>query len=73
VTGLQEYPSWLLVRRTGPFPDEVALLREIYASLQPAHAALDPSSAPPLAGWFDLNTDVICKSLRELGSECVSE
>lgn len=73
VSGLQEYPSWLLVRRIGPFSDEVALLQEIYGSLEPAHAALDPSSAPPLAGWFDLNTEVICKSLRELGSECVSE
>jgi hypothetical protein len=51
----------------------VALLQEIYGSLEPAHAALDPSSAPPLAGWFDLNTEVICKSLRERGSECVSE
>ena len=38
-----------------------------------AQAALRPPIPSALAGWFDLNTDVICKSLRELGSECVSE
>jgi hypothetical protein len=73
VMGEQAYPSWFLVRRIGPLQDKIALLKDIYASLVPAQAALDPASAPALAGWFDLNMDVICKSLRELGSECVSE
>jgi Dolichyl-phosphate-mannose-protein mannosyltransferase len=73
VIGEQVFPSWILVRRLGPFPNEVALLQDIHASLEPARAALLPTAPRPLAGWFDLNMDVICKSLRELGSECVSE
>jgi hypothetical protein len=73
VIGEQVFPSWILVRRIGPFQNEVALLQDIYASLEPARAALLPTAPRPLAGWFDLNMDVICNSLRELGSECVSE
>jgi hypothetical protein len=73
VVGEQVYPSWFLVRRIGPYENKVALLKDVYRSLAPAQAALDPASAPALAGWFDLNMDVICKSLRELGSECASE
>jgi hypothetical protein len=73
VVGEQAYPSWFLVRRIGPFQNKVALLKDVHASLAPAQAALDPASAPALAGWFDLNMDVICKSLGELGSECVGE
>jgi len=73
VVGEQAYPSWFLVRSIGPFDDEVALLKDIHATLAPAQAALDPSSAPALAGWFNLNIEVVCKSLRELHAECVSE
>jgi hypothetical protein len=73
LVGEQAYPSWFLVRRIGPFDDQVALLQEIYATLAPAQAALDPSSAPALAGWFDLNMGVVCKSLLERSARCATQ
>lgn len=73
VIGEQAFPSWILIRRLGPFPDAVSLLQDIRASLKPARDALLPTAPAPLVGWFDLNLEVLCKSLRELGAECVSE
>jgi hypothetical protein len=70
---LGRFPRWLLVEVHGEFNDEAAVLRATGEALAAAQAALRPPIPSALAGWFDLNTDVICKSLRELGSECVSE
>jgi hypothetical protein len=67
------FPSWIILRRLGPFADDIALLRAIYAALQPAEAALLPPVPTPLAGWFDLNAAVLCESLSKLGSECGTE
>ena len=64
------FGSWIIVQRTGPFADGAALLKAIYAALQPAHAALLPPVPEPLAGWFELSAAVLCESLSKLGSEC---
>lgn len=70
VIGEQVFPSWILVRRIGPFPDGVSLLQEIYVALEPARAALLPTAPAPLVGWFELNLDVLCKSLLEQSAPC---
>lgn len=70
VVGEIPFGSWIIVRRIGPFADGVALLKAIYAALQPAHAALLPPVPEPLAGWFELSDAVLCESLSKLGSEC---
>jgi len=64
------FGSWIIVRRIGPFADGAALLKAIYAALQPADAAMLPPVPEPLAGWFDLNLEVLCEALSTLGSEC---
>ena len=69
----ERFPRWLFIEARGEFTDEGAVLRAIHEALLSAERGLQPPVPAPLAGWFDLNVDVICKSLRELGSECVSE
>jgi mannosyltransferase len=70
VVGNQVFGSWDIVRRIGPFADEVALLQDIYAALQPVHAALLPPVPQPLEGWFDLNAAVLCESLLTKSARC---
>jgi mannosyltransferase len=69
----QRFPRWLLIESRGEFTNEPAVLRAIHDALVAAQDGLQPPVPTALAGWFDLNTDVICESLRELDSECVSE
>jgi len=66
--GLQDFGSWMLIRVPGPFADRDAVLRALAVTL--AHARGDiPAPLPaPLAGWFELNRSVVCKSGAELGS-----
>jgi hypothetical protein len=73
---LEEYPvarfrSWVLVEVRGEFSDPASVLAATEKALVAARDGLQPPVPEPLAGWFGLNVDVLCKSLRELGSECV--
>ncbi|HEY3106891.1 MAG TPA: glycosyltransferase family 39 protein [Gaiellaceae bacterium] len=75
VTGLQRYtlgrfPRWLLIEVRGEFNDRTAVLHATERALAAAQAGLRPPVPTALAGWFDLNLEVLCKSLHELGSEC---
>jgi hypothetical protein len=67
------FRRWLVIRAGASFQDESALLAAVRRAVTEARAALVEPLPPALAGWFDLNLDVLCKSLRELGAECVSE
>jgi hypothetical protein len=73
VVGEAAFPSWIIVRKLGPFPEPAALLQEVYGALQPARRALLPPQPAPLEGWFELNSTVLCEALSSLGAECVSE
>jgi hypothetical protein len=64
------FPRWLLVEVRGEFNDSAAVLRSTEKALAASRDALRPPIPPALAGWFGLNLEVLCKSLRELGSEC---
>jgi Dolichyl-phosphate-mannose-protein mannosyltransferase len=64
------FPRWLLVEVRGEFNDSAAVLRSTEKALAASRDALRPPIPSALAGWFDLNLEVLCKSLRELGSEC---
>jgi hypothetical protein len=75
---LEDYPvarfrSWVLVELRGEFAEAASVLAAIEKALVAARDGLQPPVSGPLAGWFALNIDVLCKSLRELGAECVSE
>jgi hypothetical protein len=64
------FPRWLIVEVRGEFNDSAAVLRSTEEALAASRDALRPPIPPALGGWFDLNLEVLCKSLRELGSEC---
>jgi hypothetical protein len=69
VSGLEDFGSWMLVRSGGPFRDPTAIL---LAADRILAAAQRRFQRPPdaLAGWFELNRSVICKSLLERSDEC---
>ena len=67
------FGSWLLIPLRGPFQDEVAVMQAVERALARAQAALSPPIPSALSGWFGLNLEVLCKSVHELGAECVSE
>ena len=67
------FPRWLIVEVRGEFDDRAAVLRATEDALASAKSALRPPVPAALAGWFGLNLEVLCKSLHELGAECVSE
>lgn len=70
---VEGFGSWVLIELRGEFTDDASILREIEKALVAARDGLEPPVPDALAGWFGLNESVICKSLRELGAECVSE
>jgi hypothetical protein len=67
------FESWLLVRASGPFGDRDAVLRATVEALAGVRPALQEPIPEPLAGWFELNLDVLCKSLATTVPECVQE
>jgi hypothetical protein len=67
------YRSWLLVRSQGPFGGREAVLAAIVRVLADVRPALQEPIPEPLAGWFELNLDVLCKSLATTVPECVKE
>lgn len=69
----RRFDRWLLIRLPGPFAGQVAVLQAAERALGAAREALVGPLPDALAGWFRLNLDVLCKSLRSLGAECVSE
>jgi hypothetical protein len=72
VAGREDFGSWTIIRVEGPLRDEAAVLRETLFALAEARSSV-VRPPPALRGWFDLDMDVICKSLHELGAECVGE
>ena len=73
VPGGHAFGSWLIVERGGPFRDRDAVLSAVSAALQRSRAALRGPVPAPLAGWFDLNLSVVCKSGLNPAAECVTE
>jgi Dolichyl-phosphate-mannose-protein mannosyltransferase len=70
VPGMHDFGAWMIVRRGGPFADKEAILRAVYGALLDARADLAPPLPDQLAGWFELNRDVLCESLAKRGSGC---
>jgi hypothetical protein len=64
------FPSWIVARSSGPFPDEPALLQAAYEAIADAHAALIAPRDGTLGVWFDLNEKVLCESLMEHSTRC---
>ncbi|MFN2469741.1 MAG: hypothetical protein ABR583_01905 [Gaiellaceae bacterium] len=63
------FPSWLLVRARGPFPDEQAVLQAAVRALVAARASLiHPEDEQ--RGYIRLNLDVLCAALESLGESC---
>jgi Dolichyl-phosphate-mannose-protein mannosyltransferase len=60
---------WILVLRS-KYDDSASVLLAIHDALATFRTALRPPIPPALAGWFELNTTVLCQALRDLGSEC---
>jgi hypothetical protein len=67
------FPSWITIELRGPFPDRVAVLAALEDVLAAVRQGLGPPLPAPLVGWFALNLDVLCQSLRSLNAGCVSE
>jgi len=67
------FGSWVLIELRGEFTDPASVLAATEKALAAARDGLQPPVPHALAGWFGLDLDVICKSLRELGSECGTE
>jgi hypothetical protein len=72
VAGREDFGSWTILRVEGPFRDEDAVLRETLVALAEARSSV-VRPPPALQGWFDLNMDVICKSLLERSVRCVTQ
>jgi hypothetical protein len=73
VGGAHDFGSWLLVRAEGPFPDQDAVLGAAVRVLTGVRPALQEPIPEPLAGWFELNLEVLCKSRATPTPECVKE
>ena len=69
----QDFGSWLLIRRAGPFNDSKSVLYAVDRSLADARSKLEPPVPTHLAAWFDFNREVVCDSLSKLGSQCGTE
>jgi len=69
----QDFGSWLLIRRAGPFNDSKSVLHAVDRSLADARTKLEPPVPTHLAAWFDFNREVVCDSLSKLGSQCGTE
>jgi len=67
------FGSWVLIELRGEFTDAASVLAATEKALAAARDGLQPPVPHALAGWFGLDLDVLCKSLRELGSECGTE
>ena len=67
------FPRWLLVQVPGALADPASVLRATEEALLATREGLEEPLPSALAGWFDLNLDVLCKSLNEVGAECGSE
>jgi len=65
--GYHDFGSWMIVRIPGPFADREAVLRAIAAPLDQARGELRAPLPAPLAGWFDLNRSVVCKTALSFG------
>ena len=64
------FERWWIVELRGEFDDPVSVLRATAGALQTFQTALSPPVPDALAGWFDLNTSVLCKALLTKGAEC---
>jgi hypothetical protein len=64
------FRSWLLVRSPGPFADRDAVLAAAARVLARVRPALREPVPESLAGWFDLNLEVLCESLATPTAEC---
>jgi Dolichyl-phosphate-mannose-protein mannosyltransferase len=73
VAGARRFGSWLLVRAEGPFPTRDAVLGAAVRALAAVRPALQGPIPEPLAGWFELNLEVLCKSRATPTPECVKE
>jgi hypothetical protein len=67
---IRRFPRWLIVEVHGEFADPAAVLAATGRALRAVQGGLDPPVPDALAGWFDLNTDVLCKALTHLGRGC---
>jgi hypothetical protein len=64
------FRSWLLVRVEGPFRSPAGVLQAVAGVLAKVRPALREPVPSALAGWFDLNESVVCKSLLERSGRC---
>jgi hypothetical protein len=64
------FRGWLLVRVEGPFRSPAGVLHAVAGVLAKVRPALREPVPAALAGWFDLNESVVCKSLLERGATC---
>ena len=71
--GGEDFGSWVILPKRGPFADREEVLRAIELALVQGRSQLRTPLPPPLAGWFELNRAVICESLAQLGSRCGTE
>jgi hypothetical protein len=67
------FPRWLIIEVRGEFDDRVAVLRATNEALASAKDALRPPIPSALAGWFDLNLEILCKSLFERSARCATQ
>jgi Dolichyl-phosphate-mannose-protein mannosyltransferase len=66
------FDRWWIVEQRGEFNDPDSVMRAIADALQMFQVALRPPVPDALAGWFDLNTSVLCKALSTKSAGCVT-
>jgi hypothetical protein len=67
---IARFPRWLIVEIHGEFTGAGAVLTATEGALRAVQRELEPPVPDALAGWFELNTDVLCKALIRLGRRC---
>ena len=64
------FARWYIIELRGEFNDGASILQAVDDALETLRNALQPPVPDALSGWFELNTSVLCKAVRQLGSEC---
>jgi hypothetical protein len=67
------FERWWIIELRGEFNDPESVMRAIADALQTFQVALRPPVPDALAGWFDLNTSVLCKALSTKSAGCVRQ
>jgi hypothetical protein len=67
------FERWWIIELRGEFNDRDSVMLAIAEALQTFQVALRPPVPDALAGWFDLNTSVLCKAVAAKSTGCAAQ